>query len=158
MASTEPRAIRSLAFVPAHDPDRVLAAAECGLDGLCLDLEDLTPLAHKEDARRIFPEMARRIADAGVAVFARTNSVAGGMGRADLEAVVVPELHCVSIPKTDGADDVLEFCELLDHVERAAGREAGSVLVRPIVETAAGVRNAFEIASASPRIAYMGGV
>ena len=32
------------------------------------------------------------------------------------------------------------------------------MLVRPIVETALGVRNAFEIASASPRIAYMGGV
>jgi citrate lyase subunit beta / citryl-CoA lyase len=154
----EPRAIRSLAFVPAHDPDRILATAGHGMDALCLDLEDLTPLAHKEDARRVFPEVARRLADLGVMVFARTNSIASGMGRADLEAIVVPELHCASIPKTDGASDVRAFCDALDDVERAAGLPAGSVLVRPIVETALGVRNAFEIASASPRIAYMGGV
>src|SRR4029079_17188179 len=39
-----------------------------------------------------------------------------------------------------------------------AGVEPGNVLVRPIIETAPGVRNAYEIAAASPRIAYMGGV
>ncbi len=159
---TSARAIRSLAFVPAHDADRILAAATAGMDGLCLDLEDLTPLAHKADARRIFPEVAKQLAALGVTVFARTNGVAadkaGGMGRADLEAIVVPELHCVSIPKTDTAADVHEFCEILDQVERDAGLVPGSVLVRPIVETALGVRNAYEIASASPRIAYMGGV
>ena len=156
--ANEPRTVRSLAFVPAHDTDRILAAAACGMDGLCLDLEDLTPLAGKEDARRIFPDVARRLVDLGVMVFARSNSIAGGMGHADLEAIVVPELHCVSIPKTNDAEDVRTFCAVLDEVEQAAGLEPGHVLVRPIIETAAGVRNAFEIASASPRIAYMGGV
>jgi citrate lyase subunit beta/citryl-CoA lyase len=154
----EPRTIRSLAFVPAHEGERILAAAEAGMDGLCLDLEDLTPLAAKAEARRIFPDVARRLTVMGVTVFARTNSLAGGMGRADLEAVAVPELHCVSIPKTNDAGDVQEFCEVLDEVERAGGLDAGSVLVRPIIETAPGVRNAFEIAAASRRIAYMGGV
>jgi citrate lyase subunit beta/citryl-CoA lyase len=161
--SAEPRAIRTLVFVPAHDADRILAVAGNGMDGLCLDLEDLTPLEHKEDARRIFPEVAKELAARGVAVFARTNAIdsksgTGGMGRADLEAIVVPELHCVSIPKTNEAADVLEFCAVLDEVERDAVLEAGSVLVRPIIETAPGVRNAYEIAAASPRIAYMGGV
>jgi citrate lyase subunit beta/citryl-CoA lyase len=155
---TAARVIRSLAFVPAHDADRILTAARAGMDGLCLDLEDLTPLAEKAEARRIFPDVARQLAALGVTVFARTNSIAGGMGRSDLEAVVVPELHCVSIPKTDTASDVNEFCNILDTVERDAGLAPGSVLVRPIVETALGVRNAFEIASASSRIAYMGGV
>jgi citrate lyase subunit beta / citryl-CoA lyase len=158
MAGNEPRAIRSLAFVPAHDADRILAAAEAGMDGLCLDLEDLTPLAAKAEARRIFPEVARRLAAMGVTVFARTNSLGGGMGRADLEAVAVTELHCVSIPKTNDAGDVQEYCEVLDEVERAAGLDGGRVLVRPIIETAPGVRNAYEIAAASRRIAYMGGV
>jgi citrate lyase subunit beta/citryl-CoA lyase len=158
-----PRAIRSLSFVPAHDPERILAAAGAGMDGLCLDLEDLTPTAAKAEARRVFPEVARRLAAAGVAVFARTNPIdptssSGGMGGADLEAIVGSELHCVSIPKTSGAVDVVEFCGVLDRVERDAGLEAGRVLVRPIIETAPGVRNAYEIAAASPRVAYMGGV
>ena len=156
--SHEPRAIRSLVFVPAHDAEAILAVAGNGMDGLCLDLEDLTPLAHKEDARRIFPEVAKQLAARGVTVFARTNSITGSMGRADLEAIAVPELHCVSIPKTNEAADVREFCAVLDEVERDAGLEPGSVLVRPIIETAPGVRNAYEIARASPRVAYMGGV
>jgi citrate lyase subunit beta / citryl-CoA lyase len=158
MSANEPRAIRSLAFVPAHDPERIFAAADAGMDGLCLDLEDLTPLHAKEEARRIFADVARRLTVMGVTVFARTNSIAGGMGRADLEALMVPELHCVSIPKAGDADDVREFCAVLDGLERAAGLAEGSVLVRPIVETAPGVRNAYEIAAASTRIAYMGGV
>ena len=112
--ANEPRTVRSLAFVPAHDTDRIVAAAACGMDGLCLDLEDLTPLAGKDDARRIFPDVARRLVDLGAIVFARSNSIAGGMGRADLEAIVVPELHCVSIPKTNDAEDVRTFCAVLD--------------------------------------------
>ena len=34
----------------------------------------------------------------------------------------------------------------------------GYTLVRPVIETAMGVKNAYEIAAASPRVAYMGGV
>jgi citrate lyase subunit beta/citryl-CoA lyase len=158
MTANDPRAIRSLAFVPAHDADRIFAAADAGMDGLCLDLEDLTPLAAKEEARRIFADVARRLTVMGITVFARTNSIAGGMGRADLEAIAVPELHCVSIPKANEAGDVHEFCAALDEAEGGAGVEPGNVLVRPIIETAPGVRNAYEIAAASPRIAYMGGV
>jgi len=152
------RILRSLVFVPAHDPDLILRAAGNGMDALCLDLEDLTLLPDKEEARAIFPAVAREIAARDIAVFARTNGIAGGMAAADLDAVLVPELHCVSIPKVDHASDVAAFCELLDDAERRKGVAVGSTLVRPIIETALGVRNAFDIASASPRIAYLGGV
>jgi citrate lyase subunit beta/citryl-CoA lyase len=91
-------------------------------------------------------------------VFARTNTVGGGMGAADLDAIVCPELHCVGIPKTERAEDVVEFCALLAAAERRAGLPEGYTWVRPVIETALGVRNAFDIAAASPRVAYMGGV
>jgi citrate lyase subunit beta/citryl-CoA lyase len=38
------------------------------------------------------------------------------------------------------------------------GLPLGYTLVRPVIETAMGVKNAYEIAAASPRVAYMGGV
>jgi citrate lyase subunit beta/citryl-CoA lyase len=152
------RIIRSLVFVSAHDPDRIRAAAAHGPDAVCLDLEDLTPRPDKAEARRLFPSIARELAGRGTAVFARTNGLADGDAAADLEAIVSSELHCVSIPKTNGADEVIEFCRILSGVESRKGLPDGYTLVRPIVETAMGVRCAFEIASASPRVAYMGGV
>lgn len=49
--SAEPRFVRTLAFVPAHDGAGILEAAESGVDALCLDLEDLIPGPLKRTAR-----------------------------------------------------------------------------------------------------------
>jgi len=153
-----PRIIRTLAFVPAHDEERILRAAEMGMDAIGLDLEDLTPGPAKQHARDIFAAMATEIHARGVLVMARTNGFAGGMCEADLDALMVPELHCLNIPKACSAADVTRFCELLDRAERGHGLAPGGILVRPVIETAQGIRSAYEIAAASPRVAYMGGV
>ena len=156
--SNEPRIIRTLAFVPAHDEGVILRAAGLGLDALGLDLEDSTPGPSKQRARDIFRAMAQEIAARGVLVMARTNGFRDGACEADLDAVLCPELHALNIPKAESAEDVQRFCSLLDRAEAAHGIAAGSVLVRPVIETARGVRAAYEIAAASPRVTYMGGV
>jgi citrate lyase subunit beta/citryl-CoA lyase len=153
-----PRIVRSLAFVPAHDEDAVLRAAESGIDALGLDLEDLTPGPAKARARAVFRDLAPEIAARGPLVMARTNGFADGACAADLDAVLCPELHCLNIPKAGTAEDVRRFCALLDAAEASHGLAAGRVLVRPVIETALGIRNAYEMAAASPRVAYMGGV
>jgi citrate lyase subunit beta/citryl-CoA lyase len=154
----DPRVVRTLAFVQAHDEDAILAAADSGVDALGLDLEDLTPGPAKARAREIFRGLAVEIAARGVLVMARTNGFANGACEADLEAVLCPELHCLNIPKASSAADVERFCALLDAAEAAQGRPRGAVRVRPVIETAQGIRNAYEIAAASERVAYMGGV
>jgi citrate lyase subunit beta/citryl-CoA lyase len=154
----QPRIIRSMVFTSAHDADHIAKTAELGMDALCMDMEDLTPRANKEDARRIFPDVAKQLSAMGIVVMARTNGLEDGMARADLEAIVGPDLHCVNFPKTESPDEIVEFCALLDKVEADKGVPIGHTLVRPIIETARGVKFAYEIAMASPRIAYMGGV
>ncbi len=154
----EPRIVRSLAFVPAHEEDAILSAADVGLDAVGLDLEDLTPRASKPRAREIFRPMAAELAARGVLVMARTNGFADGACEADLDAVMCPQLHCVNLPKAESAEDVERFCDLLAAAEAAHGVEPGSVLVRPVIETARGIRAAYEIAAASSRVTYMGGV
>ena len=155
---SEPRIVRTLAFVPAHDEEVILRAADTGLDALGLDLEDSTPGPGKQRARDIFRAMAAEIAARGVLVMARTNGFRGGACEADLDALMCPELHALNIPKAETADDVVRFCELLEKAETAHGLPVGSIVVRPVIETARGVRAAYEIASASPRVTYMGGV
>ena len=153
----EARIIRTMSFAPAHDHDAILAAADAGLDAIGADLEDLTPRAEKANARERFPEVARELAKRGVLAMARTNDLGAGCEE-DLDAIVCPELHCLNIPKARSAEQVREFCRLLEQAERTNGVPVGHTLVRPVIETAEGIRNAYEIAAASPRVTYMGGV
>jgi citrate lyase subunit beta/citryl-CoA lyase len=153
-----PRIMRSLVFVGAHDRDTILRTADGAMDALCFDLEDLTPASGKATAREIFGTVAAEVAARGVTVFARTNALDDGAAQADLEAIVGPVLHCVNLPKAESPEQVATLAELLDAAETAAGLPRGQIWIRPVIETATGVRRAYEIAAASPRVAYMGGV
>jgi citrate lyase subunit beta/citryl-CoA lyase len=153
-----PVIIRSMVFVSAHDKDRIMATADMGPDAICMDMEDLTPLVNKEDARRLFPEVAAELKARGIIAMARVNALDDGMAEADLEAIVGPDLHCVHLPKVESAEVVAEYDKLIDRVEKDKGISNGYTLTRPIIETAKGVKFAYEIASASPRTTYMGGV
>jgi citrate lyase subunit beta/citryl-CoA lyase len=70
----------------------------------------------------------------------------------DLLAVVRPNLDGVVISKTQSAADVLRADHYLRLLERERGMEDGSVAIIPLVESAAAVLAAVEIARASPRL------
>jgi citrate lyase subunit beta/citryl-CoA lyase len=144
-----------MVFVDAHDTELILGLAKLRPDAICWDLEDSTPLKFKDQARKTFPTLAKEVSAQGIKVMARINP---GMEEEDLDAVVSPELHCVNMSKVQGPEDVTSFCEILSRVEKKKGLPDGHTLVRPVIETAPGVKWAYEIAAASPRIAYMGGV
>lgn len=154
----EPRIIRTLVFAPAHDKATILRYADLGADAICLDMEDLTPLPHKDTARALFTDVAPELVERGLLVFARTNGLAGGQAEQDLAAVVGPHLHCASLPKAEHGYQVEEYDALLTAAEARADVPNGSIRIRPVIETAMGVKNGFDIAAASPRVAYAGGV
>jgi citrate lyase subunit beta/citryl-CoA lyase len=156
--SNPPRIIRTMVYMGAHDEDFILRSVDMGMDAICLDFEDSTPVEELDTARSSFRNLASKLVSLGVVVMARTNPVFGGGAEADLDALVCPELHCVQIPKANNAAIVEEYCTVVDRVEAAHGLPAGYTLVRPIIETAQAVRLAYEIAAASDRIAYAGGV
>lgn len=151
------RIVRSMAFAPAHDADAIMAAAESGVDAVGPDLEDLTPGREKQRARDIFRGVAKELVARGTIVTARTNGLGKGCDE-DLDAIVCPELHYVNMPKVESAEEVQEFCRLLDAAEQRHGLPVGHTWVRPVMETARGILHAHEIAAASDRVAYMGGV
>ena len=61
------------------------------------------------------------------------------------------------MPKITGPADVHAADAILRCVEVELGIDVGSTLLYPILETASAIRNAYEIAMASERVAYMGG-
>ena len=91
------------------------------------------------------------------ALTVRVNRLETGLTGDDLEAITCPQLYGVLLPKVESSADVVEVDNLLSYFERKAGMAVGSVFVDPGLETAQSIRQSYEIATASPRIAHMGG-
>ena len=87
----------------------------------------------------------------------RVNPLETGMTGFDLEAITSKNLYGITLPKVQCPADVVEVDVLLRFFERKAGAEVGSIFIDPGLETAAGIRSAYDIAMASDRIAHMGG-
>ena len=149
MTAAVPR-LRSALFVPAHRHDFRERALASGADAVILDLEDSVPVSEREPARRAVVEWLER--GEGPAVCVRIN----GLDEACLDAAVGPGLLAVMVPKVSYPGDVRRVAKAIAKRERGAGLEAESVRLWPSIENTAATRGAFDLASASPRVAYMG--
>ncbi|MFD9112295.1 HpcH/HpaI aldolase/citrate lyase family protein [Streptomyces bottropensis] len=154
--------LRSLLFVPGTRTDWLPKARAAGADAAVLDLEDAVPAAHRLRARA---EVSEAVARAAVtpadqadrmALFVRVNPLDGWAGAEELRAVVRPGLAGVVLPKVRSAQDVRLADRLLGWCEREHGLPPGQVALVPLLETARGLREAYDIARAAPRIAYLG--
>ncbi|HLW70980.1 MAG TPA: CoA ester lyase [Candidatus Binataceae bacterium] len=150
--------VRSALFVPGNREDRIQKAPRFGADALILDLEDAVALPDKPKARPIVRKMIEELGGAGQTMMVRVNDFETGLTWADLDAVVCKELYCVMLPKVTGPEDVKRADTILEFLERKHGIELGTVLIYPVLETAQGMRQAYEVGIASPRVVHMGGL
>jgi citrate lyase subunit beta/citryl-CoA lyase len=150
--------IRSALFVPGNREDRIQKAPRFGADALILDLEDAVALPEKPRARPIVRKMVEDLGRAGQTMMVRVNDFETGLTWADLDSIVCAELYCVMIPKVIGPEDVTRADTILEFLERKHGIEVGTVLIYPVLETAQGMRQAYEVAIASPRVVHLGGL
>jgi citrate lyase subunit beta/citryl-CoA lyase len=153
----DPPPLRSLLFVPAHRdgwPEKALAA---GADGVLLDLQDAVPIGEKQTARNLAAAAIDRLADSDRSVLVRVGSPGSAELGADLDAVVRPGLAGVVIPMVRSPIEVVDVGTQVGALEVARGIPAGSIALTPLIETAEAARFAYEVASASSRVAYLGG-
>ena len=126
------RPLRSLLFAPGDDERKLRKALESGADAVVADLEDAVAPSVKDAAR----ESTRRVLSepaGGAARLVRINAVGTPWFHADVELIGELAPDAVVLPKaTPEAADALA---------------ASGVAVIAIVETAMGVRLAFETAS-----------
>ncbi|HEX3511901.1 MAG TPA: CoA ester lyase [Solirubrobacteraceae bacterium] len=150
---------RSQLYVPGHRADWFAKAIATGADGLILDLEDSVPEEEKGSARATVVEFIRSRAGLGSPVLlVRINDSESTHFLDDVIDTVEAGVDVLVLPKVFGASDVIALDGLVSAVERRCGREPGSALIHPILETAGAIRDAFAIGGASPRVAYMGGM
>ena len=151
------RPLRTSMYVPGNKEDWMRKAPQYGSDALIFDLEDSVPVPDKEEARALVRKMLEELGGEKPALTVRVNRLETGLTGDDLEAITCPQLYGVLLPKVESSADVVEVDNLLSYFERKAGMAVGSVFVDPGLETAQSIRQSYEIATASPRIAHMGG-
>ena len=146
--------IRSLLYVPGNKLEWMLKAPKYGADALIFDLEDAVPPDQKTASRAIVRQALETLGrPERPHLFVRVNGMTTGLARDDLAAVICPMLFGVYLPKADGPEEVACLDEWLTELEAGAGLEPGAIFIRPLLETARGHRECYEIAMASPRVA-----
>jgi citrate lyase subunit beta/citryl-CoA lyase len=132
-----------------------------GADSIVIDLEEPRtpfPEAERDNARRsVRARLDRPGAPGKPLVFARVQPPATGQTLKDLRAVMGERLSGVLVPKVEGPADIHGIDVLLGCLEVELDLPFGSTIVYPILETAQALRLAYDIATASPRVRYMGG-
>ena len=151
-------ALRSLLYAPGNEPRKVAKVGTLGADGVILDLEDAVPIGEKIATREVVRQAIPSVKATAGRVYVRINptgqkadfSVELGIG--DIEAIVCAELDGIVVPKVESAEEIAEVDRVLADEERKIGLPQGTLEVTPIIETALGLWNAFEIARSSERI------
>ena len=162
MSGPAPKPLRSVLFVAGSDPAELEGAPYHGADAVVIDIEEpRTPFPEPERERTraevgAFLDQVK-VDESSPLYFVRVQPVATGQILRDLRAVLRPSLAGILLPKVYGPDDVVGADALLTCLEAETGRERGSTWIYPILETAPSIRLAYEIASASDRVTYMGG-
>ena len=161
MNKEKAKPIRSLLFCPGDNEAEVRACYEAGADAIMIDLEEpRTPFSEEQRVKTrkqvanildSFPEKG------GPQIFARVQPPKTGQSVKDLRAVIGRKVTGILQPKIYGPEDIHGLAAILNCMESEAGLPIGHTAIYPILETAQALRLAYEIASASPRVAYMGG-
>jgi len=141
---------RSVLFSPGDRPELMRKAPTTGADVVVFDLEDAVTPARKADARTAVRDVLADLDAPDVEVCVRV-SPAGRGAAADLDVVldgVQPD--ALVVPKVEDADDVRDLADLA--AERDVDRP-----VLALVETAAGILHAEDIAAAAPTDALVFG-
>ncbi|GAA4467165.1 HpcH/HpaI aldolase/citrate lyase family protein [Phytohabitans houttuyneae] len=121
-------------YVPGDRPDRFAKAVASGADAVILDLEDAVAAPRKEYARAAVADFLTQRHDLPVYVrIASTADLPAAAGATGLR-----------LPKVETAEQVRAIAALT------------AVELHPLIESAAGVENAYRIATAHPAVASIG--
>jgi citrate lyase subunit beta / citryl-CoA lyase len=145
--------LRTALFVPGDQPQRIAKAVGCATDAVVVDLEDAVSDIAKTRARETATETISHLSPARVRLLVRVNGPDTEWFDDDMCALapVLSRIWAVVLPKATTADDVVTVDDRLARLRRAGDGNEGPGIM-PIVETAAGVLAAREIAAASARV------
>ena len=143
---------RSMLFVPGANAAMVSTSFIYQPDTIMFDLEDSVALSEKDSARMLVAHALQHPLYREMETLVRVNPLTSEYGLADLNAAVRAGASGIRLPKTDGAQDIIDMETEIERIERDCGREVGSTLMLAAIESPQGILAANEIAQASKRL------
>lgn len=144
------RLFRSLIFVPGNNPRFLEKAKTLSADIVCFDLEDSVPDLEKKNARNLIKNALKTRSQYTSEIYVRTNSPTSGKIQDDLKEIVQKGIDGIVIPKVNNAIEIKKIEKTLALLEKKQKLQPIGLI--PSIESAEGVANTHEIASASKRI------
>lgn len=150
MATT--RLKRTSLYASGSNPVNMIQAAFYNEDCIVYDMEDSVPLSEKDTARLLIYNTVRYHRPANKYVIIRVNGIYSEFIEEDLEAAVRARPDAIRIPKVEYKEEAVRICNRITEIEKEAGLEVGKIEVWCNIESYLGMINAYEIATADPRI------
>ena len=141
---------RASLVVPGSAPAKLAKAAGLDVDEVILDLEDAVVADAKDRARASVVEALMTLDWGDTLVSVRVNAPGSSWCLADIAAVAAAPapLRSLVVPKVERAEDLASVARSLDRI----GPAAAELRLQALIETAAGVARAGEIAASCPRL------
>jgi citrate lyase subunit beta/citryl-CoA lyase len=146
---------RSLLYVPGDKEAMLAKAPGRGADGLILNLEDAVAPANKNLARETVTQALHGLDFGRAETIVRINPPDTDAGYRDLLAVTPLAPDAILLPKVSSAEEVRFVAWTIERLEGFHGLPAGHIKMMCMIESAAGVLNAAEIAACHPRVAAL---
>ncbi len=146
-STTEFRPRRSVLYMPGANTRALEKAKGLAADALILDLEDAVAPETKSEARINVCQAVREGGYGNREITIRVNAIGTPWHDDDISAASQAGPHAIVVPKINSAEEVRSIVDALD---RAGAPETTNIWA--MLETPIALINAFEIASASPRL------
>lgn len=143
---------RTMMFVPGNHPAMIRDAQIYGADTIMFDLEDAVAINEKDAARFLVHQAIKTMDFSDHEVIVRVNGLDTPYGVHDVEAVITAGANGIRLPKTETAKDITDMEALIEKCEQKHGIPVGTTKLFAAIESALGVKNAYEIAEASDRL------
>jgi citrate lyase subunit beta/citryl-CoA lyase len=148
-STTRERTRFSRLYLPGNNPSLMINAGLHSAYGIILDLEDSVAPDKKFEARILVRNALRQIDFHGAERMIRINQ--GKTGLEDLCYVIPHNVNLVLIPKCESGGDVKSIDAEINAIRKKL-KIKNQVFLMPIIESAMGIENSFEIAKASDNI------
>jgi citrate lyase subunit beta/citryl-CoA lyase len=142
---------RTMLYAAGNNPALLQSAGTYGADSICFDLEDAVAISEKDSARHLVHNAVKYLkfpCEVGV----RINHISTPWGYDDLEYILAAKPDFIRLPKGETAEEIKDIDRIITQAEEKYGFDQGSIGIVVSIENPKGLRNAYEIATASPRM------
>ena len=143
---------RTLLYVPGNNPNMMADCMIYGADVILFDLEDSVPLQEKDAARYLVEYALRYLDFSNTEVAIRINGMDTPYWEEDIKKIIPEKPDMIRLPKAETKEQIKRLNEEISKIEEKSGIKVGNTKIMVSIESAKGLKNAYDIATASIRL------